>query len=134
VEWAANLDRGSVELDSKSIFVGQLNQGLITQRLLEERFAVYGEIENIQLVNKYPSGPSKYALFSFGRFLTSQINWWLMVICISLGSRPGFAFIQFADPQSAEKAIEEEVSFCPTLKHHVLEPSIHIICASSSLH
>ncbi|KAJ3416298.1 hypothetical protein HDV05_002238 [Chytridiales sp. JEL 0842] len=81
VEWAANLDRGSVELDTRSVFVGQLNQGIVTQSLLEEKFGVYGEIENIQLINRHPHG---------------------------LDSRPAFAFIRFVHEDSAEKAVEQE--------------------------
>ncbi|KAI8835528.1 hypothetical protein BC829DRAFT_448141 [Chytridium lagenaria] len=79
VEWAANLDRGNIEVDLRSIFVGQLNQNLITQQLLEERFGVYGAVESIQLVNKFP-----------------------------YDTRPAFAFIKYTDEACAERAVMEE--------------------------
>ncbi|KAJ3079139.1 hypothetical protein HK102_004000 [Quaeritorhiza haematococci] len=81
VEWAANLDKGQVELDKQSVFVGQLNQNLVTRELLEEKFGAYGKIENLQLVNRFSSGPA---------------------------SRPAFAFIKYSEEASAEKAIQAE--------------------------
>ncbi|KAJ3213553.1 hypothetical protein HDU67_002763 [Dinochytrium kinnereticum] len=81
VEWAANLDRGNIEVDLRSIFVGQLNQTVITQPLLEERFGTYGAIESLQLVNKFP-----------------------------YDSRPAFAFIKYVEEASAERAVVEEAS------------------------
>ncbi|KAJ3327670.1 hypothetical protein HDU76_011354 [Blyttiomyces sp. JEL0837] len=81
VEWASNLDRGNVEMDTKSIFVGQLNQNEVTPELVEKKFGKYGEIENCQLVNRYPTGPN---------------------------TRPAFAFITFSQEFSAQNSIEEE--------------------------
>ncbi|KAI9349737.1 hypothetical protein BDR26DRAFT_636722 [Obelidium mucronatum] len=81
VEWATNLDRNKPEIDLKSIFIGQLNQNLITNNLLEERFKKYGEIKSCQVVNKpLDEGPA----------------------------RPAFAFITFVEETSAEQAIENE--------------------------
>ncbi|KAJ3104952.1 hypothetical protein HDU97_008700 [Phlyctochytrium planicorne] len=79
VEWATNLDRDNIEVDLRSIFVGQLNQTMITPDLLQERFGAYGEIESLQLVNKYP-----------------------------FDTRPAFAFIKYVDEASAEKAVVDE--------------------------
>ncbi|KAJ3195908.1 hypothetical protein HK101_010665, partial [Irineochytrium annulatum] len=81
VEWAANLERGAVEVDLRSIFIGQLNQGVVNTRMVEERFGQYGRIESLQLINKFSAGPN---------------------------SRPGFAFIKYADEASAERAVAEE--------------------------
>ncbi|KND02844.1 hypothetical protein, variant [Spizellomyces punctatus DAOM BR117] len=78
---AANLDRGNVDIDRLSIFVGQLNQAVITRELLEEKFGQYGPIQSLQLINRYPTGPN---------------------------SRPAFAFIKFLDEATPEHAIQEE--------------------------
>ncbi|TPX64486.1 hypothetical protein SpCBS45565_g05891 [Spizellomyces sp. 'palustris'] len=78
---AANLDRGNVDIDRSSIFVGQLNQAVITRELLEEKFGQYGAIQSLQLINRYPTGPN---------------------------SRPAFAFIKFLDEATPEHAIQEE--------------------------
>jgi RNA recognition motif-containing protein len=83
-----------MEIDKKSIFVGQLNQKIVTNVLLRDHFEHYGPIADIELVNRYPSGPSKTPLE-----------------LMYLGERPAFAFIQFFDEQSAAAAIENEVSY-----------------------
>ncbi|KAI8912125.1 hypothetical protein DFJ77DRAFT_469073 [Powellomyces hirtus] len=80
-EWAANLDRGNIDIDHSSIFVGQLNQAEVTRELLEEKFAKYGTIQSMQLINRYPSGPN---------------------------TRPAFAFIKFSDETSTTSAVQEE--------------------------
>ncbi|KAJ3069663.1 hypothetical protein HDU98_007280 [Podochytrium sp. JEL0797] len=83
VEWAANLDRNKPEIDLSSLFIGQLNQNTVTEKLLRERFGQYGVIHSLELVNKLSgSGPE---------------------------SRPAFAFVTYEDESSAEKAIEKEV-------------------------
>ncbi|KAJ3110418.1 hypothetical protein HDU96_006637 [Phlyctochytrium bullatum] len=79
IKAAANMERGNVEVDLRSIFVGQLNQNLVTSQLLDERFRAYGAIESLQLVNKHP-----------------------------FDSRPAFAFITYAEEASAERAVVEE--------------------------
>ncbi|KAI8609996.1 hypothetical protein BC830DRAFT_1221930 [Chytriomyces sp. MP71] len=82
IEWATNIDETKPELDLCSIFVGQLNQFLVTPELVHQKFAVYGEITSLQVVNRLNEpGPT---------------------------SRPAFAFITFADDASAENAIEYE--------------------------
>lgn len=60
VEWASNLEneRGHVELDKTSIFVGQLNQEEVNSSLLMEKFGKYGDIASCHLVNRTPHGPS----------------------------------------------------------------------------
>ncbi|KAI8592238.1 hypothetical protein BDZ88DRAFT_504812 [Geranomyces variabilis] len=82
-EWAANLDRGNVDVDHMSIFVGQLNQTETTTELLEEKFGQYGQIVSLQLVNRYPEGP---------------------------GTRPAFAFIKYDDEEAASEAVRNENS------------------------
>ncbi|KAJ3075847.1 hypothetical protein HDU99_001461, partial [Rhizoclosmatium hyalinum] len=79
-EWATNLDRNKPEIDLKSIFIGQLNQYLVTDSMLSERFGKYGPIKSSQVVNKAGEGPA----------------------------RPAFAFVTYEDESSAEKAIENE--------------------------
>ncbi|KAJ3282198.1 hypothetical protein HK104_011047, partial [Borealophlyctis nickersoniae] len=78
---AANLDRGNVEVDRQSIFVGQLNQTLVTREMVEEKFSKYGKIESLQFINRYQTGQN---------------------------SRPAFAFIKYTDEADAERAVEEE--------------------------
>ncbi|KAJ3163074.1 hypothetical protein HDU86_002243 [Geranomyces michiganensis] len=82
-EWAANLDRGNVDVDHTSIFIGQLNPSEITAEMLEERFGQYGQIISLQLVNRYPEGP---------------------------GTRPAFAFIKYNDEEDAGEAVRNENS------------------------
>ncbi|KAI9098290.1 hypothetical protein DFS34DRAFT_620357 [Phlyctochytrium arcticum] len=80
-EWAANLDRGNVDVDKHSIFVGQLNQQVVTSEMLQQRYGQYGAVHSLQLINRYPSGPS---------------------------SRPAFAFIEFHKESDANQAVMEE--------------------------
>ncbi|KAJ3022228.1 UNVERIFIED_CONTAM: hypothetical protein HDU68_009248 [Siphonaria sp. JEL0065] len=81
IDWATNMEKNKNEIDLNSIFVGQLNQHLVTNKLLEERFGKYGEIKSYQLMNKtWNEGPA----------------------------RPAFAFITYAEESGAEKAIEFE--------------------------
>ncbi|KAI9340163.1 hypothetical protein DFJ73DRAFT_797872, partial [Zopfochytrium polystomum] len=65
VKWASNLDRQPADVDKHSIFIGQLNQNVVTPHLLREKFSRYGEIENLHLVNKSPSGPNARPAFAF---------------------------------------------------------------------
>ncbi|KAK9712554.1 hypothetical protein K7432_007073 [Basidiobolus ranarum] len=58
VEWAPNLERGSGQVDRTSVFIGQLNQKLVTQSLLEEKFGKYGKIELLNLVNRNANMPA----------------------------------------------------------------------------
>src|SRR4051794_11721190 len=59
---AANLDRGNIDIDRSSIFVGQLNQALITRALVEEKFGKYGTIVSPQLINRFPPGQVRTSL------------------------------------------------------------------------
>ncbi|KAJ1561854.1 hypothetical protein HK405_002457, partial [Cladochytrium tenue] len=80
VDWATKIDKERV-VDLNSIFVGKINQELVTEEELRRRFSRYGEIESIQLWNRFPRGAT---------------------------SRPAFAFVRFVDEKVAEIAIEEE--------------------------
>lgn len=52
VEWATSAnDPDMLGVDKNSIFVGGLNAALVTKEMLEERFAVYGKIESLTLIN-----------------------------------------------------------------------------------
>ncbi|KAJ3011700.1 hypothetical protein HKX48_006703 [Thoreauomyces humboldtii] len=82
-EWAANLDRGEVDVDHTSVFVGQLNQTLVTKEMLEDRFGRYGEILSLHLVNRFPTGPN---------------------------TRPAFAFIKFRDEETTRNVVQNEVT------------------------
>ncbi|KAJ3033495.1 hypothetical protein HDV00_006311 [Rhizophlyctis rosea] len=65
---AANLDRGNVEVDRQSIFVGQLNQLQCTQQNVQERFEQYGPIDTLQFINKAGSRPA----FAFIKYATED--------------------------------------------------------------
>lgn len=82
IEWAANLDPETIQLDHHSIFVGQLNSGSITKEMLRKRFEKYGNVVSVQLINRHPESndPAKTA----------------------------FAFIQYGTAESAKKAVESE--------------------------
>ncbi|KAJ1554001.1 hypothetical protein HK405_006289 [Cladochytrium tenue] len=80
VDWATKIDKERV-VDLNSIFVGKINQELVTEEELRRRFSRYGEIESVQLWNRFPRGAT---------------------------SRPAFAFVRFVDEKVAEIAIEEE--------------------------
>ncbi|KAI9332873.1 hypothetical protein DFJ73DRAFT_896463 [Zopfochytrium polystomum] len=77
---ATKIDKERV-VDYNSIFIGKINPERVTEDELRRRFARYGEIESLQLWNRFPRGPT---------------------------SRPAFAFIRYADEKVAEIAIEEE--------------------------
>ncbi|CAG8500760.1 7099_t:CDS:2 [Paraglomus occultum] len=82
LEWAENLDKPPFETneeDTHSIYVGNLNENLITKELLHDRFERYGKIEDIHLVNR-------------GRDY----------------GKPAYAFIRFSEASSAEAAITQE--------------------------
>ncbi|KAI9143454.1 hypothetical protein BKA69DRAFT_1123237 [Paraphysoderma sedebokerense] len=70
VEWAANIDKRQTEVDSFSIFVGQLNPMEVTEQTLRDRFSRYGEIESINLVNKAAPTPEGRMAFAFIKFST----------------------------------------------------------------
>jgi RNA recognition motif-containing protein len=86
------MDRGDTEIDKRSIFVGQLNQKTVTNALLWSHFEHYGPIANIELVNRYPTGPSN-----------------MFLLFMNLGEKPAFAFVQFFNEESAAEAVENEV-------------------------
>jgi hypothetical protein len=59
IDWSINVRRQDVELDRNAIFVGKINPERITTTALREKFAKYGKMELCQLVNRFPTGPSK---------------------------------------------------------------------------
>ncbi|ORX89985.1 hypothetical protein K493DRAFT_305307 [Basidiobolus meristosporus CBS 931.73] len=65
VEWAPNLERGSGQVDRTSVFIGQLNQKLVTQSLLEDKFGKYGKIELLNLVNRNANMPGIVPCFAW---------------------------------------------------------------------
>jgi hypothetical protein len=53
VEWATSSnDPDALGVDKFNIFVGGLNPHLATKAALEERFAVYGQVEGVTLINR----------------------------------------------------------------------------------
>ncbi|KAJ3202963.1 hypothetical protein HDU82_006947 [Entophlyctis luteolus] len=76
VEWAKY--NRKFEVDRRSIFVGKLNEQLVTEALLRAKFGKYGEIQTIKLFTQNTST-----------------------------ERPAFAFIQYSSEDDAELAIDE---------------------------
>ncbi|CAG8461877.1 12617_t:CDS:2 [Ambispora gerdemannii] len=84
-EWATNIERAvprPEDIDNFSIFVGWLNENLVTSDILKQRFEKYGEIDDLNLINRQSARNSEL--------------------------RPAFAFIKYKDEASVKEAIKNE--------------------------
>ncbi|KAG0275053.1 hypothetical protein BGZ95_009237 [Linnemannia exigua] len=81
VEWAPNL-LSQNQIEKESVFVGQLNPGLVTEGALQERFQDYGNIKNIHLVKRNNN--------------------------LGVSRTTAFAFIEYDSEQAARRAIDHE--------------------------
>ncbi|CAG8536391.1 10257_t:CDS:2 [Paraglomus occultum] len=82
LEWVENLEKPlseEEEEDIHSIYIGNLNEKLVTKKILYEKFEQYGKIEDLHLVNR----GKKHNI-------------------------PAYAFIKYRDVLSAEEAISHE--------------------------
>ncbi|CAG8455915.1 9638_t:CDS:2 [Ambispora leptoticha] len=84
-EWATNIERAvprPEDIDNLSIFVGWLNENLVTSDILKQRFEKYGEIDDLNLINRQSARNSEL--------------------------RPAFAFIKYKNEASVREAIKNE--------------------------
>jgi RNA recognition motif-containing protein len=92
IEWATSTNDPAATdasgIDRTNIFVGGLNPSLVTKDLLEQRFSSYGRLEGVTLVNRELDNAE-------GERSVSP-------------PRSAFAFIRYADAESATTAIEAE--------------------------
>lgn len=91
VEWATNANEpaADVAVDRCNLFVGGLSPSSVTKELLEEKFKVYGTIESVTLINTEVDGNAGS-------------------VPQGLAGKSAYAFVRFAEPQAALKAMERE--------------------------
>lgn len=96
VDWASDLKKDPVELYRRSVFVGRLNATQVTRINLAQKFGEFGEIELIQLKNKFSD--SKGSILRYLPFMQPLDTF-----------RPAFAFINYKNFESAAEAVEQTV-------------------------
>ncbi|KAI8055474.1 hypothetical protein BDF22DRAFT_654354 [Syncephalis plumigaleata] len=92
VDWANHAERLMHPSDKTSLFVGQLDPQEITEEKLRDRFARYGSIAEVILINRPTMNSTK--------------------------TRFAFAFIRYHNPESASKALAAEDG-AYWLNHHI---------------